>query len=86
MEKALTNRATIEDAGGLFISCTALPAFEMIEYLEAELGVPVVSSNQATLWNTLNILKVDGSAIPGGRLFRLANTRPPVLNRNTGSA
>ena len=86
LEKALENRATIEDAGGLFISCTALPAFEMIEYLEAKLGVPVVSSNQATLWNTLNILKVDSSRIPGGRLFRLADTHRPDFDRITGLA
>ncbi len=86
VEKALENRVMIEEAGGLFISCTALPAFEVIEYLEAELGVPVVSSNQATLWNTLNILEVDGSGIPGGRLYRLADTHRPTLDRIFGPA
>ena len=69
--KSFENRATIEDAGGLFISCTALPAFQTIEYLEAELGVPVVSSNQATLWNTLRIFEVDCGGISDGRLYRL---------------
>ena len=64
------NRAAIEDAGALFVSCTALPAFDLIEGLEAELGVPLVFSNQATLWHTLRLLGVDGEGIPGGRLFR----------------
>ena len=86
VEMALENRVMIEKAGGLFISCTALPAFEVIEYLEAELGVPVVSSNQATLWNTLKILEVDGSGISGGRLYRLADTHRPTLDRIFGPA
>lgn len=86
VQMALENRAAIEGAGGLFISCTALPAFDVIEHLEKELGVPVVSSNQATLWNTLRILKVDSSSIPGGRLFRLADTHHPDFDRIAGSA
>jgi maleate isomerase len=37
----------------LFLSCGNLRTIEVIEPLERELGVPVVSSNQAMLWNAL---------------------------------
>ena len=69
-ELVRAKRAAIEAAGGLFVSCTALPVFEMIEGLEVKLGVPVVSSNQATLWHTLRILAVRTGGIPGGRLYQ----------------
>lgn len=53
----------------LFISCTNLLTMNEIEGLETALGVPVVSSNQATLWMALRRL---GVAIDGpGRLFRV---------------
>lgn len=38
------------DADAIFISCTNLRTFEIIEKLERDLGVPVITSNQATLW------------------------------------
>jgi len=34
----------------LFLSCTGLLAMEIIEPLEQELGIPVVNSNQSTIW------------------------------------
>lgn len=57
------------DADALFISCTAYRTFEHIRYLEHDLDVPVVSSNQATLWDTLRTVGVDYSDIELGRLF-----------------
>lgn len=39
---------------GVFLSCTALPALGVIEALEDRLGKPVISSNQAGLWQMLN--------------------------------
>jgi len=56
------------DALALFMSCTALPALPLIERLEARLGKPVVSANQALFWAML-----DQAAIPArgpGALFR----------------
>lgn len=69
MTGARAHRAAIEAAGALFVSCTALPVFDLIEGLEAELGLPVLSSNQANLWHTLALLGVEAGGIPGGRLF-----------------
>lgn len=49
----------VSGADGVFISCTNYRTFEIIERLEAELDKPVVTSNQATLWNVLRELGVD---------------------------
>ena len=43
------------DVDGLFISCTALRVSPIIARLEADLGKPVVSSNQALAWHTLRL-------------------------------
>ena len=56
------------DAQALFMSCTALPALPLIDDLEARLGKPVLSANQALFWAML-----DQAAIPAdgpGALFR----------------
>ena len=61
-------------AGGLdavFVSCTSLRALGIVEDLEADLGIPVVSSNLALGWHLLRLAGVE-DAIPGlGRLYRL---------------
>ncbi|MFF8785198.1 Asp/Glu racemase [Streptomyces sp. NPDC015125] len=40
-------------ADAVFISCTALPTYDLIAPLEEELGKPVVTVNQATIWAAL---------------------------------
>lgn len=42
--------ACVEEADAIFLSCTALRAVECISALEAELGKPVLSSNQCMFW------------------------------------
>lgn len=56
-------------AQGLFCSCTAWRAMECVPELEAELGVPVVTSNQATIWAALRAIDRVDAAGPAGRLF-----------------
>lgn len=56
------------DAEGVFISCTNYRTFECIEPLETDLGKPVVTSNQATLWNALRRAGIE-SDLPLGTLF-----------------
>ena len=54
-------------AEALFVSCTALPVLGMIPAIEAALGKPVISSNQALGWA---MLRAAGLRAPGpGRLF-----------------
>ena len=57
-------------ADGVFISCTGIDALDVIEALEADLGKPVVTSNQASYWMAFKMAKV-GEPIHGyGRLMR----------------
>ncbi len=57
------------DLDAIVISCTNLPAIDAIQKLEDATGLPVVTSNQATLWQLLRTLGWSGS-IPGyGRLL-----------------
>ena len=59
---ALVSQATIVDlvrntadsgAEAVFVSCTSLRTFGIVAQLEAELGVPVFTSNQVSLWAAL---------------------------------
>jgi len=58
-------------AQALFCSCTAWRALECIPALEQELGVPVVTSNQATIWAVLKTINMLDAAVPVGRLFNV---------------
>ncbi|WP_456450337.1 maleate cis-trans isomerase family protein [Palaeococcus sp. (in: euryarchaeotes)] len=59
-----------EEADALFISCTNFRTFEIIEALEDDLGVPVVTSNQASLWYALRELEINESILGLGTLLR----------------
>lgn len=41
------------DAELIFVSCTNLPTYDLIEPLEATLGKPVLTANQLTMWACL---------------------------------
>lgn len=57
-------------ADGIFISCGNLRSFEVIEPLESDTGLAVVTSNQAGLWHALRLARI-GESLPGlGRLLR----------------
>jgi maleate isomerase/arylmalonate decarboxylase len=53
----------------LLITCTDLPTLPLIAGLEAEFGVPVVTSNQATLWASLRAAGITDSIAEAGTLF-----------------
>ena len=57
------------DAQALFMSCTALPALGLIDRIEAELGKPVISANQALFWAMLDQARIPASG--PGRLFQV---------------
>ncbi len=65
----LAKASFIEEADAIFISCTNLRTFEIIEGLEEDLGVPVVTSNQASLWLALREMDVMEKIPELGRLF-----------------
>jgi maleate cis-trans isomerase len=66
---ALARHADTADAEGVLLSGTGLPTVGVLEALEQDLGKPVVSSNQASLWHALRVAGVR-QPIPGfGRLL-----------------
>ncbi|WP_237141426.1 Asp/Glu racemase [Serinicoccus hydrothermalis] len=44
------------DAEAVFVSCTNLRTYDLLAPLEAELGIPVLSANQVTLWQALGAI------------------------------
>ena len=67
-DMARRHRSEIRDCGALFVSCTQLLTMDQIDPLERELGVPVVTSNQATLWSGLKFLN-EPASVNAGQLF-----------------
>lgn len=63
------------DADGVFISCTNFRTIEVVDALEEELGLPVVTSNTASLWLALRIVGIRDS-IDCGRLLREVKSTP----------
>ncbi|MBT4041148.1 MAG: hypothetical protein HOE65_14025 [Rhodospirillales bacterium] len=53
----------------LFLSCTALIVVKDIPWLEEKLGMPVISSNQAMLWETLKSVGYDKPLSGFGRIL-----------------
>jgi maleate isomerase len=60
--------ASTSDA--LFLSCTDLKTFDILDKLEKEIGRPVISSNSATLWGMMKRLKIQYRIEGLGRLLR----------------
>lgn len=58
------------DADGMLISCTDLATLEAVPRLEALFGKPVISSNLATLWRSLQLAGIDQPVQACGSLLR----------------
>nr|MBA3251536.1 Asp/Glu racemase [Geodermatophilaceae bacterium] len=52
----LVRDADAPEAEAVFVSCTNLPTYDVIAPLEAELGKPVLTANQVTLWSALRLV------------------------------
>jgi maleate isomerase len=57
------------DADAYFISCANISVFPVIEEIEQKLGRPVVTSNQAVVWECLSLLGMNDRRNCPGRLF-----------------
>lgn len=62
----LARETFVAGSEALLITCTDFPSLPLIDALEAEFGVPVLSSNTATLWACLGA----GGLEKGGTLLR----------------
>jgi maleate isomerase len=66
----LARLANRPEAEGVFISCTNLPTADIIDRLEQELGKPVITSNQASMWLSLRSMGVDDPVHGAGQLLQ----------------
>ena len=66
----LACRADAPEADAVLLSGTGLPTVAVLETLERDLGKPVLSSNQASLWRALRMARVRESIAGFGRLLR----------------
>ena len=67
---ALARKVDLAEAQAVFIGCSNLRTLEIIESLEQELGKPVVTSNQASMWSMLRLAGANHAIAGAGRLFR----------------
>ena len=54
--RRLVRETDTDDAQAVFISCTNMPTYDVIAELEAELGKPVLTANQVTMWHALSLI------------------------------
>jgi len=57
------------DADAYFLSCANISVFPVIDEIEQKLGRPVVTSNQAVIWDALSLLGISDRRNCHGRLF-----------------
>jgi len=62
----------------VFVSCTSLRLAAAIDGMEAALGVPVTSSNHATIWHLLRLAGIADRIDGFGRLLRLGLAAAPA--------
>lgn len=71
IKDAALRMAAETDCDAIVIACTNLRCLRMIPEIEAETGVPVISSNQAMGWHMLRLSGVDEPIAGFGRLFSM---------------
>ncbi len=81
----LVRDADHPDAEAVVVSCTNLPTYDLIADLEAELGKPVVTANQASMWA---VLEAVGRAAhgPGQRLVAAELHNPAPTTKGSSNA
>jgi maleate isomerase len=65
----LARQADVPEADAVLLSGTGLPTVGVLELLERDLGKPVISSNQASLWRALRMAGVREPVAGFGRLL-----------------
>ncbi len=65
----LARTVDVDGAEAVVISCTNWRTLDIAGALEADLGIPVVTSNQATLWALLRLAGISEPLLPSGRLL-----------------
>ncbi len=68
---AAAREAVAAEAEALFISCTALRGAQVAGEIEGEIGRPVITSNQASIWLSLRTIGFNKPVSGFGRLLTL---------------
>jgi len=76
----LIRKADHPDAEAIIVSCTNMATYDLIEPLEAELGKPVISANQGSMWAALGLVG-RAAAGPGQRLLDHDRVASPLESR-----
>jgi maleate isomerase len=71
IHEAACDLARQRGADAIFLSCTNLRTLDVIEPLEADTGLPVLSSNQVLAWHMCQLAGQVQPAFGPGRLFRM---------------
>ena len=66
----ILTKLNINDVDALFVSCTALPALEILDDVEKKINKPVFSSNQTLIWDTIRSVGYQSSIEGYGKLLR----------------
>ena len=66
----ILTKLNINDADALFVSCTALPALEILDEVEKKINKPVFSSNQTLIWDTIRSVGYKSSVEGYGQLLK----------------
>jgi maleate isomerase len=69
--KTILARAAVD---AVFVSCTSVRLAETAHSIEAEIGIPVTSSNHAMAWHALRLAGIADSLPQWGRLFEAQTT------------
>jgi maleate isomerase len=67
----LARAAWFDGAEALFIPCTDFEAINLIHLLERNLGKPVVTANQATMWHALRLAGITDGIAGFGQLMEM---------------
>jgi len=66
----ILSKINVNDADALFVSCTALPALEIIEEVEKKINKLVFSSNQTLIWDSIRSVGYKSSVEGYGELLK----------------
>ncbi|BCL33980.1 hypothetical protein NSMS1_04270 [Nostoc sp. MS1] len=66
---AFIKKVSHKDAEAIVLPCTAWRTFEAIAQLEAELNIPVITANQATIWSLAKHAALEFALHPKSILF-----------------
>jgi maleate isomerase len=67
LERMLETRSANADA--VFLSCANVQGIAIIDQVEAQLGVPMITSNQAVIFESLRQIGWTGHKLPPGQVF-----------------